>query len=85
MSDYNKAVVRAYNAAELKASDVRSGCGAAPIDHAAQAALENSDLSGPAFGDAYDEVFETIHKLSQATNDTDAMAESIRRLRFELQ
>jgi hypothetical protein len=79
------AVVRAYNAVELKASEARNNCGPAPIDHAGQAALENSDLSGEAFDAAYNELFTTVHKLSQSTANTDELADKVRRLRFEIQ
>jgi len=80
----NSAIVRAYNAAELKATDARDECGPAPIDHAAQAALENTELAGAEFNDAYSEVFTTIHRLSQSTEDTDELANKIQRLRLEL-
>jgi len=78
-----KAVVRAYNAAALKATDAREECGPGPIDHAAQAALENSDVDGQQFDAAYNEVFETIHKIV-STNDTSAAADKIQRVKHEL-
>jgi len=83
MEAHDEAVWAAYNAAELKANDVREDCSPAPIDHAAQAALENSDLTGDDFEQAYAEVFTTIDTLV-GKYDTDTAAKKIRRLRYEL-
>jgi len=83
MEAKNEAIWAAYNAAELKAADVRDDCGPAPVDHAAQAALENSHVTGDGFDSAYSEVFQTIHHL-MTHNDSDKAAEKIQRLRYEL-
>jgi hypothetical protein len=83
MEAHTEAVWAAYNAAELKASDVRENCGPAPIDHAAQAALEHSDIRGDAFNAAYAEVFQTINTLVEKY-DTNTAAKKFRRLRLEL-
>jgi len=83
MEAHDEAIWAAYNAAELKARDVREGCGPAPIDHAAQAALEHSDVRGDAFDTAYAEVFQTINSLVEKY-DTDTAAKKFRRLRLEL-
>jgi len=83
MKSDTAAIWFAYNAAELKASDARDDCDPAPIDHAAQAALENSDLTGDDFEQAYAEVFTTIDTLV-SKYDTDTAAKKIRRLRYEL-
>jgi len=81
---YKNAVVRAYNSAELKAYDVRQACGGAPIDHSAQAALENSSLSGQRFQTAYGEVWNTIYHLSGACDSTDKMGEKLDQIRSEI-
>jgi len=80
----NTAVARSYNAAELKAQDVRENCGPAPVDHAAQAALENTELTGDGFQTAYSEVFQTVNHFMSEYNASEA-AEKIRRLKVELQ
>jgi hypothetical protein len=77
------AIWSAYNAAELKARDARNDCGPAPIDHVAQAALENTTLTGDDFDAAYAEVFTTINTLV-SKYDTDTAADKIQRLRYEL-
>ena len=83
MEANNKAVWAAYNAAELKARDARDNCGPAPIDHAAQAALENCGITGDEFTAAYTEVFTTVHRLV-SKYDTDTAADKIQRLRYEV-
>jgi hypothetical protein len=83
MEAHDEAIWAAYNAAELKANDVREDCSPAPIDHAAQAALEHSDVQGDAFNAAYAEVFQTINTLVEKY-DTSTAAKKFRRLRLEL-
>ena len=83
MKQNTNAVWAAYNAAELKAREARNNCGPAPIDHAAQAALENCGISGDEFEAAYTEVFTTVHRLV-SKYDTDTAANKIQRLRYEL-
>jgi len=83
MEAHDEAVWAAYNAAELKANDVREDCSPAPIDHAAQAALEHSDVQGDAFNAAYAEVFQTKNTLGEKY-DTSTAAKKFRRLRLEL-
>jgi hypothetical protein len=55
---YNEAVIRALDAAKLKAADIDREQHTS-IDHASQAALEASGVTGRAFDRAYDEVFPT--------------------------
>ena len=83
MEAHDEAVWAAYNAAELKANYVREDCSPAPIDNAAQAALEHSDVQGDAFNAAYAEVFQTINTLVEKY-DTSTAAKKFRRLRLEL-
>lgn len=83
-ASYKNAVVRAYNSAQLKAEDARQGCGSSPIDHAAQAALENSELTGTRFETAYEEVWKTIYSLSGMCDTTDEMAEKLEQVRCEI-
>jgi len=84
MTEHNEAIWAAYNAAELKAEDCRKNAGYEPVDTAAQAALEGTDLRGAEFGEAYAEVWETIYELRQLTDSTDELAVKIQRLRYEL-
>lgn len=74
-STYNRAVCRAIDAAALKASEARNDCGHEPIDHASQAALENSDLvvdsnQNSIFARAYSEVFVTTDYAVKADRNT---------------
>jgi len=81
---YNNAIVGALNAAALKADDANNACAPAPIDHAAQAALENSPLTGQLFGAAYDDVYHTINHLAGETDTTDDLAAALERVKTEL-
>jgi len=81
--EHNSARLKAYNAAELKAGSVAETCGPAPIDHAAQAALENTDLTGDEFNEVYDEVGMSVHRLTNKYNPSKA-AKKLQRLKYEL-
>ena len=74
---YKNAVARSINAAALKADDARDDCPHAPIDHASQAALENSPLTGRRFETAYSEVFATTRYAVNADGDTAAVLERV--------
>ena len=74
---YKNAVVRAVNAAALKADDARDDCPHAPIDHASQAALENTSLTGRRFETAYAEVFATTMYAVNTDADTAAVLEQV--------
>ena len=78
---YKNAVVRAVDAAAMKADDSRDECPHAPIDHASQAALENSTLTGRRFQTAYDEVFANTYYAVNADGDT---ADTLGRIKHEL-
>jgi len=75
---YKNAVIRGLNSAALKADDVRDGCGHAPIDHASQAALENSELTGRRFEVAYSEVFASTLYAVKSDKDTADVLEHIK-------
>lgn len=81
---YKNAIVDAYNAASLKAEDVPQNPIGHPVDHASQAALENSTLTGSRFETAYEEVWQTIYHLSGACANTDKMAEQLDRIKTEI-
>jgi hypothetical protein len=81
---YKNAIITAYNAAELKAYDVPQNPIGHPVDHAAQASLENSQLTGQRFESAYEEVWTTIYSLSDICDSTDEMAEKLDQIRTEL-
>jgi len=81
---YKNAVADAYNAATLKAEDSPQNPIGHPVDHAAQASLENSPLTGTRFETAYEEVWQTIYHLSGACDTTDEMAEQLARVKQEL-
>ncbi len=81
---YKNAVTNAYNAATLKAEDVPQKTIGHPIDHAAQAALENSSLTGTRFETAYEELWMTIYHLSGVCETTDEMAEQLDRVKHEI-
>jgi hypothetical protein len=83
-SIYNQAVCRAIDAAALKASDARDNCGHEAIDHASQAALENSGLvvdsnQNSRFARAYSEVFVTTDYAVKADRDTSDILEQVHR------
>jgi len=81
---YKNAVVDAYNAAQLKAEEVPDNPVGHPVDHAAQAALENSPLAGARFETAYEELWKTIYSLSGMCDSTDEMADKLEQVRIEL-
>lgn len=81
---YKNAVNRAYNAAALRAEGVPQNPIGHPIDHSAQAALENGPLTGRRFEVAYEELWQTIYHLSNACDDTDEMARELDRVKTEL-
>ena len=73
---YKNAVVRAIDAAAMKADDSRDDCPHAPIDHASQAALENSELTGSRFDVAYREVFaNTRYAIKSDRDASDVLAQ----------
>jgi len=74
---YKNAVARSIDAAALKADDARDDCPHAPIDHASQAALENTSLTGRRFETAYAEVFATTMYAVNADADTAAVLERV--------
>lgn len=84
---YKNAVARAYNAAALKAEempDTSDRCMMNGVDNAAQAALENSELTGRRFDTAHGEVFETVCYLTHRTDKTNAeIAAALERCKFE--
>jgi hypothetical protein len=81
---YKNAVVRAYNAAQLKAEEMRNNGASHPVDTAAQAALENSELTGTRFDTAYEEAWVTIYSLAGMCKTTDEMADRLEQVRHEL-
>jgi len=84
---YKNAIVRALDAAKMKAEDSRETCGHKPVDYAAQAALEHSSLTGTRFETAYDEVFQTTwYLMSEHHKDLSSSeaAEQLDRVRVEL-
>jgi len=81
---YKNAIATAYNAAELKAYEVPEKPIGHPVDHAAQASLENSELTGARFETAYEEVWKTIYTLSGMCDTTDEMAAKLDQIRTEL-
>lgn len=83
-STYKNAITDAYNAAKLKAEEVPQKPIGHPVDHAAQASLENSALTGARFETAYEEVWKTIYGLSGMCDSTDEMAEKLEQVRVEL-
>ena len=80
-ANYKNAVIRAVDAAAMKAEDSRDDCPHAPIDHASQAALENSTLTGRRFQTAYDEVFANTHHAVNADGNT---VDVLARIKHEL-
>jgi hypothetical protein len=83
-ANYKNAVVRAYNAAQLKAEEMRNDGPSHPVDHSAQASLENSELTGTWFDTAYEEVWCTIYSLAGMCDTTDEMAKRLEQVRVEL-
>jgi hypothetical protein len=81
---YKNAVKNAYNAAALKAEDSHPNPIGYPVDHASQASLENSPLTGTRLETAYEEVWETIYHLSNRCDSTDAMADKLTQIKHEL-
>jgi hypothetical protein len=81
---YKNAVTNAYNAAALKADDARDVAAYEPVDTAAQAALENSPLTGGRFTTAHGEVWETVYTLAQRCETTDELADKLEQVRVEL-
>jgi hypothetical protein len=77
-STYNQAVIRAVDAAAMKAADSgRDSVEHSPVDHASQAALEGSSLVGKSFDTAYDEVFRNTWYAVKADADTADLLERI--------
>jgi hypothetical protein len=67
----------------MKAGDtqVRDDCPHGPIDHASQAALESTDVTGADFDRAYSDVFATTRHAVNAERDT---ADVLAQVRVEL-
>jgi hypothetical protein len=76
-STHNQAVIRGVDAARMKASDIRNPTPHAPVDHASQAALRSSPVTGGAFETAYDEVFLNTWYAHSAAGDTVDVLERI--------
>jgi hypothetical protein len=77
-STYNQAVIRAVDAAAMKAADSgRDSVYHSPVDSASQAALEDSSLVGESFDTAYDEVFRNTWYAVNADADTADLLERI--------
>jgi hypothetical protein len=81
---YKNAITTAYNAARLKAEEAPQNPIGHPVDHAAQASLENSELTGSRFETAYEELWMSIYSLSGMCDSTDEMAEKLEQIRVEL-